>query len=523
MASLFKPTYTKVVRTTGQKIRRKSRKWYGKFRDSVGELHRVPLSTDKEAARAMLHEAVQQVERVIAGLSHPSDEHAQESLSVHVERFKASLRSKEDADRHVKLTIARVTAICEGCRFRRIPHIRGSAVSEWLAERREEGMSISTSNGYLVAMKSFCHWLVKDGRSCENRLTHLSRLNADVDIRRERRALDQTEFAKLLAVTIKSPIVYRGLTGVDRAVLYLIAAYSGLRATEFSSLDARSFNLDGPAPSVTVAAGYSKRRRLDVIPLRIDVAITVKKWIGQRMSMEAGECLWPGSWFERAAEMLQADLKDAGIEYEDDQGRVFDFHALRHLFISNLVLAGVHPKVVQQLARHSTITLTMDRYAHVPAANAMNALELLAAPELDASRLVPRLSPASDFSCPPAALIGTEAACTPRKARRRKSLPTAALDASCHVVTRLGKNGAAGTRTQNQQIMSELSSSCNDLQDTNLCQRRQSACTAACTCNGDPDLSHIAKAWRSLPEHVQRAILTLVDSDGLSQTARSRS
>lgn len=34
-------------------------------------------------------------------------------------------------------------------------------------------------------------------------------------------------------------------------------------------------------------------------------------------------------------------------------------------FISNLARAGVMPKVAQTLARHSTITLTMDRYTHV--------------------------------------------------------------------------------------------------------------------------------------------------------------
>ena len=65
MASLFKPTYTKTDRKTGEKIRRKSRKWYGQFRDSAGEIHRVPLCTDKEAARALLRDAAQRVERRI--------------------------------------------------------------------------------------------------------------------------------------------------------------------------------------------------------------------------------------------------------------------------------------------------------------------------------------------------------------------------------------------------------------------------------------------------------------------------
>src|SRR5262249_18442171 len=43
----------------------------------------------------------------------------------------------------------------------------------------------------------------------------------------------------------------------------------------------------------------------------------------------------------------------------------FDFHSLRHQYVSNLAAAGIHPKIAQTLARHSTITLTLDRYTHV--------------------------------------------------------------------------------------------------------------------------------------------------------------
>ena len=52
------------------------------------------------------------------------------------------------------------------------------------------------------------------------------------------------------------------------------------------------------------------------------------------------------------------------LAYRDVNDLVADFHALRHTFISNLANSGVHPKTAQMLARHSTITLTMDRYTH---------------------------------------------------------------------------------------------------------------------------------------------------------------
>jgi hypothetical protein len=44
---------------------------------------------------------------------------------------------------------------------------------------------------------------------------------------------------------------------------------------------------------------------------------------------------------------------------------VADFHALRHTYFSRIVRSGATAKAAQALARHSTVTLTLGRYAHV--------------------------------------------------------------------------------------------------------------------------------------------------------------
>ena len=41
------------------------------------------------------------------------------------------------------------------------------------------------------------------------------------------------------------------------------------------------------------------------------------------------------------------------------------FHALRHTYVTELARAGVHPSVMQALARHSDSRMTMDVYTHV--------------------------------------------------------------------------------------------------------------------------------------------------------------
>ena len=64
-------------------------------------------------------------------------------------------------------------------------------------------------------------------------------------------------------------------------------------------------------------------------------------------------------------ETYRRDLAKAGIPYLDEQGRRVDFHSLRLTFGTNLVLSGAHPRVVQELMRHSDIRLTMKLYTDV--------------------------------------------------------------------------------------------------------------------------------------------------------------
>ena len=90
---------------------------------------------------------------------------------------------------------------------------------------------------------------------------------------------------------------------------------------------------------------------------------------------------------ERRRKCFGRILDAAGIPYRDPQGRVYDFHALRHQYITDLYRAGAHPKVIQTLARHSTIRLTMDRYTHAPDEDLQAALEGLPPPPKLSRRL----------------------------------------------------------------------------------------------------------------------------------------
>ena len=69
---------------------------------------------------------------------------------------------------------------------------------------------------------------------------------------------------------------------------------------------------------------------------------------------------------------FKATIKRAGI---DPAG--LDLHALRYTFITHLVMKGVNPKVVQELAGHKSISTTLQIYAQVLPGQSKKAIDQL--------------------------------------------------------------------------------------------------------------------------------------------------
>ncbi len=76
------------------------------------------------------------------------------------------------------------------------------------------------------------------------------------------------------------------------------------------------------------------------------------------------------------AERAERERSDF-LQYQDADGRYADFHAQRHTYISAIVAGGASVKTCQELARHSTPTLTIGRYAHARLHDLTAALDAL--------------------------------------------------------------------------------------------------------------------------------------------------
>ncbi len=359
MASIFKQQYTAKDPKTGKRVKKKSKFWYVDYKGLDGIRMRVKGYKDKQATAQLAARLEREAELAAEGIVDKYKEHRKRPLKEHLEEFLSSLQAKGNTPEYCKLTHYRAERILNGCKFVFWPDISASDVQLFIAGLRTSGeISQKTSNYYLQAVKQFCTWMLKDKRAGgESPLKHLDAIKVTDEV--NRKALSPDELSRLIAATEDAPERF-GMPGYERAMLYLFAAYTGLRANEIRNLTVSSFDVD--KCNVKVKAAYSKRRREDVLPLRKDTAETMREFFRGK-TPNAGAFNLPSKY--RMADMIRADLEDAGIDWQDNGDGVVDFHSLRHCTASLLAASGVNPKTAQAIMRHSDINLTMSRYSHV--------------------------------------------------------------------------------------------------------------------------------------------------------------
>ena len=335
-----KPLYEPTLNKFGHPKHKFSRVWYVGWTDADGKPRTRRAFASKRASMALAVQLQEQADMERQGLRDRTWTEQARPLAEHVEDFRDYLAARGNTPGHVEKTIHRIEAVVGGCKWNRLGDMRLEGTLGYLADRRAAGLSVGTTNGYLAALREFCRWIERTERAPRNPLPGLALQNAAADRRRVRRALSEDELAALLNAAEKGPPIL-GLAGPERAILYRLAVETGFRAAELRSLKIEDLDLDAATPTATIRAGYSKRRREDVQPLRRDFARRLRAWTDS-LGRDRGPVVTVP---ERTAEMLRRDLKAAGIPEADMSGRVADFHSLRVVFGSRLARAGVHPKV----------------------------------------------------------------------------------------------------------------------------------------------------------------------------------
>ncbi len=373
--------------------------WTVEFRDhgktGTRKARRIVTVEDRKAAEAMGRRLQQLADRRLAGLPPDGstikwltklpdsivrrlvewdliDETHVERLTPvreHLEVWREWMTGRGHTGKHIALTYGRVTAILDQLGAISIADLKPLAVSRVLTAFRNEGLSPRTVDHYSQAVTTFTRWMVRHDLATTDPLARLEQLHDRTDVRCRRRALSVTELQRLLRATREGPI-FMGLAGASRVRIYRFAVESGLRAAEIRALTVASFDLD--AGTLTLRATETKRRRETAMPLATATVDWLRPVLADRPRQQRAFRV-P----DKPAEMLRFDLATAGIPFVDDQGRRFDFHALRGQLATLLAQAGVHPSIAKKAMRHSNITLTMDTYTHTEADAVRDALASL--------------------------------------------------------------------------------------------------------------------------------------------------
>jgi integrase len=364
--------------------RKGKRNWYYSYFDENHRRHTCSGTFTKEGTRRIVERVESEIMLRKRGLIDPAQERLVENeklpLTEHLTVFEGWMESRGCTEKHVVETRSNIDCFVKECGFNSPGMIDGSRVSSYLAGLRRKGLSPRRCNAKLTSIKTFTRWLFENDRIRSDPLKSLKRDYAGErsDKRRQRRALTDEEIGNLFqAAEISPPFTSErvSISGIERTVIYRLAINTGLRAAEIRSLTPGDFDLSDPAkPSVKVLAAYSKRRRDDIIPLDRDFAGVMQGFISQSLKLPNVRLF---NLPRKTSEMIHADLDVAEISYKDGEKVTVDFHALRHTFISRLARSGVSPKVAQTLARHSSITLTMDRYTHILNADQRTAIDQL--------------------------------------------------------------------------------------------------------------------------------------------------
>ncbi|MFC1765099.1 tyrosine-type recombinase/integrase [Planctomycetota bacterium] len=384
--------HTTEVHKDGQRIIIESRVWYCQYRDSSGVVRRESTGCNHEDnAREVLKERVSLVEKVKKRIvSHEEVKigtHANTPLSTHVDDYLLALSNKTVKGRrvspeHVANVKRQLDLIQEECGFRWVVDINRDALARWMAKRiKDNVMSNRTVNTYRSACMAFCKWCVESGRMLTHPLEGLT--TAENVESKPRRALNIDELAKLFQATrirplIEARTIRRGprkgqplakvkpeveqrliRTGQERELLYRVMAFTGLRKKEVASLTVRDLRLDQEHPYISLTAHSAKNVKADEIPLKAELAGTLKEWISNKLPT-AKVFFVP----QNLVSSFDKDCEFAEIPKTVD-GEVACVHSLRHSFASMLAQAGVSPQKATRLLRHSSLDLTMQRYTHI--------------------------------------------------------------------------------------------------------------------------------------------------------------
>ena len=216
-------------------------------------------------------------------------------------------------------------------------------------------------------MNALLNWMARQGRIADNPIRNIE--HVEVRGRQQlRRAYTDDELNRLLEVS------------EDYHLLYLSAAYTGLRLGELTSLLWLDVHLDLDRPHLQVRASTTKNSKPAIVPLH---SCLIDEFKAARNDSK-DDFVFPQ--YAHPDRRLARHFQEAGISRFDAAGRKLDFHSFRYTFATKLAKKGISQRLAQELMRHSDPRLTANLYtdvSHLPTFEAIQKLDWHNIPPID--------------------------------------------------------------------------------------------------------------------------------------------
>ncbi len=297
----------------------------------------MKAGADKRSAESLLGRLLKQDDDRRAGRAVPDGAPGGQTLGGWVKEYLEVLKARDLSSVYLDLVENYLNAILVGCKWRVWADVGPDRLLKWIAKRREpaeqggNGIGPATANSYLRVAKGFSNWMAGRLRTDSPlRGKALPFFSETPDLRRSKRTLSDPELAAVLDAAERAPFRPQGFGGKDRAMLYRMASFSGLRASALAALRPIHFHLDANPP-------YGR---------------------------DLNALLWPGAWAKQKRQVvwLARDLKRAGVAATDQKGRKVTFHSFKRRYVMGLIKSGGTIDQIKRMARHKDIETTLAYY-----------------------------------------------------------------------------------------------------------------------------------------------------------------
>jgi integrase len=346
---------------------RRSVYYYGKLRDpETKKWRKVSLGvTDKQVAREKLRQLRQRTERFAWGLESP----AQDALLLDlVVAFLHHLTQQARSQAYRQQTECEILKFALFAANRPVPkRMDRKQLDEYRAQLSGLKLTILTTdkldqflaslprdkaartrNGYRTSVIGLFSFLVQKKKLVYNPMLSATRHRGEP--KRRRRGLSAGQLQALFDVARRRPLVrtltvHRGKNkgkevaqissetrrqrerdGLQRALVYMTAFYTGFRRKELRSMRVKHLQLDHHVPHVFLPGELTKNGEDTQFTLRPEFAARLRSWVDGKAPDEP---IFTIPRYDELLKALKKDLAFAHIPYRDELGRVFDFHSLR--------------------------------------------------------------------------------------------------------------------------------------------------------------------------------------------------